>query len=102
MKETVAQEEKEEEEEVGIYTPFPFPLKNVAVSWRKICTILIMRKTWEKSKSNELLTKNLKRKVGGISIRLLLAYCNKNIFFGNMVIKLSNSVGIHFEKHDIL
>ena len=47
MKETVAQEEKEEEE-VGIYTPFPFPLKNVAVSWRKICTILIMRKTWEK------------------------------------------------------
>ena len=29
MKETVAQEEKEE---VGIYTPFPFPLKNVAVS----------------------------------------------------------------------
>ena len=31
MKETVAQEEKAEEE-VGIYTPFPFPLKNVAVS----------------------------------------------------------------------
>ena len=29
MKETVAQEEKEEE--VGIYTPFPFPLKKCCV-----------------------------------------------------------------------
>ena len=102
MKETLVAQEEKEEEEVGIYTPFPFPLKNMLCLARKICTILIMRKTWEKSKSNELLTKNLKRKVGGISIRLLLAYCNKNIFFGNMVIKLSNSVGIHFEKHDIL
>ena len=50
MKETVVAQEEKEEEEVGIYTPFPFPLKNVAVSWRKICTILIMRKTWEKIK----------------------------------------------------
>ena len=71
MKETVVAQEEKEEEEVGIYTPFPFPLKNMLCLARKICTILIMRKTWEKSKSNELLTKNLKRKVGGISIRLL-------------------------------
>ena len=35
MKETVVAQEEKEEEEVGIYTPFPFPLKKYVVSCKK-------------------------------------------------------------------